>query len=152
MPNTEQNPTCKADITSLLAGPEHSIHRSGLVSGGLEWQPNSVGNDNLGSDAVSSSSYQDTSMVDTDRAGGHISNIVSDNPCGTGIKIRSRQMQNRPVNPNFGDHGIAPRRIRLQKRLQVGPVCLLKQASDESEVDNGLPAKLEEVRRGAVTL
>lgn len=151
MSNTEQNPTCKADITSLLAGPEHSIHRSGLVSGGLERQLNSVGNDNLGSDAVSSSSYQDTSMVNTYRAGGHISNIVSDNPFGTGIKIRSRQKQNPSVNPNFGDHGIAPRRIRLQKRLQVGPVCVLKQASDESEVDNGLSAKVE-VRRGAVTL
>lgn len=153
MSNIEQDPTFNADITSLSAGAEHGIHRFGLISGGLERQFNSVRNDGLGSDAVSSS-YQDTSMLNTDGAGGrHSSNIVSDNPSSTGIKIRIRsaQPQNSSFNPNFADHGTAPRRIRLQKKLQVGPVRCKWKISDESEVDNGFSAEVE-VRQRAVTL
>uniref|UniRef100_A0A5B7AHB0 NAC domain-containing protein n=1 Tax=Davidia involucrata TaxID=16924 RepID=A0A5B7AHB0_DAVIN len=40
---------------------------------------------------------------------------------GTGIRIRTRQPQN-PSAQNFATQGTAPRRIRLQKKLQVGPV------------------------------
>ncbi|KAI8028864.1 NAC domain-containing protein 91 [Camellia lanceoleosa] len=45
--------------------------------------------------------------------------VGNDNISGTGIRIRSRQVHNRPSAENFGVQGTAPRRIRLQKKLQV---------------------------------
>lgn len=132
----EQDPTVNPDIALQRAGAEHSIHRSGLIRGGLERPLNSVGNDDLGF-GTASSSYQETIMSNADRSGGQICSIISDNPSGTGIKIRSRQVQNPSGNPNFADHGSAPRRIRLQKKLQVGPVhCKLGRVSDQSEVED----------------
>lgn len=52
------------------------------------------------------------------------SNVVeSDNSnFGTGIKIRTRQPRNQESAGNVASQGNASRRIRLQKKLQIGPV------------------------------
>lgn len=60
-----------------------------------------------------------------------LNDVVNDDS-GTGIKIRSRQQQSLPSNENFvrqnvASQGKAPRRLRLQCKLQVGPVnCRIK--------------------------
>lgn len=41
---------------------------------------------------------------------------------GTGIRIRSRPARNDPSNMNPAIQGTAPRRIRLQRKIQVHPV------------------------------
>ena len=41
---------------------------------------------------------------------------------GTGIRIRVRQRDNQPIADNSWLQGTAPRRIRLQKKIQVGSV------------------------------
>lgn len=53
---------------------------------------------------------------------------------GTGIKIRHRNSQQAP-DQNTVAHGTAPRRLRLQKKLQLGPVqCRLPSESLSSEI------------------
>uniref|UniRef100_A0A5B6YH27 NAC domain-containing protein n=1 Tax=Davidia involucrata TaxID=16924 RepID=A0A5B6YH27_DAVIN len=49
---------------------------------------------------------------------------------GTGIKIRTRKLQNQPCNENFTTQGTAPRRIRLQMKLS--PVSVSCGQSDAS--------------------
>ncbi|KAG8381613.1 hypothetical protein BUALT_Bualt06G0139800 [Buddleja alternifolia] len=53
----------------------------------------------------------------------------------TGIKIRPRQSSSQASVQNPAVHGTAPRRIRLQKKFQVGPVqCGFPKESTESEI------------------
>ncbi|KAF7148146.1 hypothetical protein RHSIM_Rhsim03G0217000 [Rhododendron simsii] len=68
---------------------------------------------------------------------------------GTGIRIRPRENQNQPSNANSGLQGTAPRRIRLQKKLQVGPVSCgnfrdLSYKEENSEAKTPIVAKAEE--------
>jgi len=54
--------------------------------------------------------------------------------CETGIKIRTRQPQNQETVQNFATQGNATRRIRLQKKLQIGPVsCRFQKESNKDE-------------------
>lgn len=48
--------------------------------------------------------------------------VSSESASGTGIKLRTRQMHNQPDDMQSKPQGTAPRRIRLQKKLQAGPV------------------------------
>lgn len=52
------------------------------------------------------------------------SNVVesANSKFGTGIKIRTRQPRNQESAGNVASQGNASRRIRLQKKLQIGPV------------------------------
>ncbi|CAH9136881.1 unnamed protein product [Cuscuta epithymum] len=54
---------------------------------------------------------------------------------GPKIKFRSRQVQNQPGDhPQLAEQGTAHRRIRLQKKFQVGPVdCIRRRDSDQAE-------------------
>ncbi|GER46754.1 NAC domain containing protein 62 [Striga asiatica] len=54
------------------------------------------------------------------------------NGFGSGIAMITRRNFNQPTVQNLTDHGTAPKRIRLQKKLQVGPVyhSLHKKSSD----------------------
>lgn len=70
----------------------------------------------------------------------------------TGIRIRPREHQNQPSNANSGWQGTAPRRIRLQKKLQVGPVSCgnfgdLSHKEENSEAKTPIVAKVRFVRR-----
>ncbi|KAL3342391.1 hypothetical protein AABB24_026419 [Solanum stoloniferum] len=64
-------------------------------------------------------------------------NVVStESGSGTGIKLRTRQMHNQPDDTQFNQpddtqpQGTAHRRIRLQVKMQVGPVeCRMRSAS-----------------------
>nr|AAM47025.1 nam-like protein 1 [Petunia x hybrida] len=55
-------------------------------------------------------------------SGGYNNVVSSDSGSGTGIKLRTRQMQNQPDDRQSRMQGTANRRIRLQMKLQVGPV------------------------------
>ncbi|XP_058206312.1 NAC domain-containing protein 91-like isoform X2 [Rhododendron vialii] len=73
----------------------------------------------------------------------------NDDIFGTGIRIRAREHQNQPSNANSGWQGTAPRRIRLQKKLQVGPVSCgdfgdLSYKEENSEAKTPIVAKAEE--------
>ncbi|CAA0824727.1 NAC domain-containing protein 62 [Striga hermonthica] len=54
------------------------------------------------------------------------------NGSGSGVVLITRQNLNQPTVHNLTDHGTAPKRIRLQKKIQVGPVyrSLHKKSSD----------------------
>ncbi|KAI6697707.1 hypothetical protein NL676_017826 [Syzygium grande] len=51
---------------------------------------------------------------------------------GTGIRIRPRSSQNLQPQPQFdyGKQGSAPRRLRIQCKLQIGPVSCSRKSSD----------------------
>lgn len=73
----------------------------------------------------------------------------NDDIFGTGIRIRTREHHNQPSNANSGLQGTAPRRIRLQKKLQVGPVCYssfgdLSNKEENPEPKPPIRAKAEE--------
>nr|AGY49286.1 putative membrane bound NAC transcription factor 1 [Nicotiana benthamiana] len=57
-----------------------------------------------------------------EQSGGYNNVVGSDSGSGTGIKLRPRQMQNQSDDRQFRTQGTANRRIRLQVKLQVGPV------------------------------
>ncbi|XP_059628908.1 NAC domain-containing protein 14-like [Cornus florida] len=59
----------------------------------------------------------------------------------TGIKrgTRTRQLQNQPSAQKSAAYGTAPRRIRLQKNLQVGPVSCINLFSNSEENHDANP-------------
>lgn len=76
----------------------------------------------------------------------------NDNMFGTGIRIRTREHQNQPGDAHSGGQGTAPRRIRLQKKLHVGPVTCgnfgdLSYKEENSEAKTPIVAKVRSLRR-----
>ncbi|KAJ0796362.1 putative transcription factor NAM family [Helianthus annuus] len=65
--------------------------------------------------------------VDSEAAFASNSEHVSD----TGIKIRRRPTQSVANGPDFNAQGTAPRRIRFQKKLQIGPVITRSEEENE---------------------
>lgn len=64
--------------------------------------------------------------------GGDYSSTLGDATSGTGIIRRIRPIPDQTSAQNPASHGTAPRRIRLQKKLQIGPVeCRLPNESPE---------------------
>ncbi|XP_059628909.1 NAC domain-containing protein 91-like [Cornus florida] len=59
----------------------------------------------------------------------------------TGIKrkTRTRQLQNQPSTQKSAAYGTAPKRIRLQKKLQVGPVSCINLLSNSKENHDAKP-------------
>ncbi|XP_056159618.1 protein NTM1-like 9 isoform X2 [Syzygium oleosum] len=49
---------------------------------------------------------------------------------GTGIRIRPRSSQNLQPQFDYGKQGSAPRRLRIQCKLQIGPVSCSRKSSD----------------------
>ncbi|PHU23331.1 NAC domain-containing protein 86 [Capsicum chinense] len=60
--------------------------------------------------------------------------VSNDSGSGTGIKLRPRPMHNQPDDMQSRPQGTAPRRIRLQMKMQVGPVecCTRPDSSQEA--------------------
>lgn len=143
----EQDTSFKADITSQLPFKQQEAYRSGFSTGNQGRQLNVLGNEYLGynSTSASFSGYQVPDFLNAEGPGGCGTALVGDN--GTGIKIRSRQVQNPSGASSFVVQGSAPRRIRLQKKLQVGPVsCSMARGSVHSNTDNKGPSTELEVR------
>ncbi|CAA0813077.1 NAC domain-containing protein 14 [Striga hermonthica] len=70
---------------------------------------------------------------------------TGDRGSGTGIVIMARQNFNQPSVQNLADQGTAPRRIRLQKKFQVGPVqCSLPKESADGEITTREPDPSED--------
>ncbi|KAJ8536971.1 hypothetical protein K7X08_035372 [Anisodus acutangulus] len=68
-----------------------------------------------------------------EQSGGYNNVVSSDSGSGTGIKLRPRQMQNQPDDMQSRPQGTANRRIRLQMKMQVGPVeCRIRRQEAES--------------------
>lgn len=63
----------------------------------------------------------------------HTVGIANSNIVETGIRTRTRKPQSNPCREGFGMQGDAPRRLRLQYKLQVGPVRLQSCMPEEDE-------------------
>lgn len=75
-----------------------------------------------------SSGNQIPKIFNTVESGGSSNPVITDKTVGTGIKLRTRQNLSQASAINSTSQGSAPRRIRLQKKMQVGPVqCHLPQ-------------------------
>lgn len=77
---------------------------------------------------VQSSTHQ-TRSVNTVESFNNSNQPESGNVFATGIKIRTRQRQNQPVQL-VPAQGTAPRRMRLQKKFQIGPVACVRPVTD----------------------
>eukprot|EP00257_Ricinus_communis_P017611 XP_015576086.1 NAC domain-containing protein 62 [Ricinus communis] len=60
--------------------------------------------------------------------------IGSSESPGTGIRIRARNAQNLPIFSNSATQGLASRRLRLQCKLQVQPLCFGEISIDGSSI------------------
>lgn len=73
-------------------------------------------------------------LSNIEEAGGY-SPAVRDTTSGTGIILRNRQSSNHSTLHSGVAQGTAPRRIRLQKKFQLGPVqCGLPKESTDSKI------------------
>ncbi|KAK2972804.1 hypothetical protein RJ640_028332 [Escallonia rubra] len=71
--------------------------------------------------------------------------VAGDDPIGTGITIRPRQLRNQATAQNISVHGTAPQRIRLQTKLHIG-VCRPKDFSYTEENFEVKPTVAEAVK------
>lgn len=136
--------------TLQMANMEQDAHRADVSIDNQERKLNSAGNNQFGHNAYpavfSGSVVPDFS---TEVSGVHNNGTGTDSTSGTGIKLRSRQSQNLSSNSTFADHGIAPRRLRLQKKLQIGPVqCSLHGESVCTEENHDGQSAATEVLQG----
>ena len=60
---------------------------------------------------------------------------------GTGIRIRPRSSQNLQPQFDYGKQGSAPRRLRIQCKLQIGPVSCSRKSSDFMSGDEAKKSK-----------
>ncbi|XP_052186356.1 protein NTM1-like 9 [Diospyros lotus] len=68
---------------------------------------------------------------------------------GTGIKLRTRQVHNQPSGKNCWPQGNAPRRIRLQRKFQVGSSCFSNKRVLSSKKQNHEMKPVEDKNEGA---
>ncbi|XP_057479433.1 NAC domain-containing protein 14-like isoform X2 [Actinidia eriantha] len=97
--------------------------------------------------AVSSASNQSDDLFNSPEEISSINNDVGDADSfgtGTGIRIRVRQRDNQPSAETSWLQGTAPRRIRLQKKIQVGSV-LCGSCKEENHEAKPIVAKAEGV-------
>lgn len=78
--------------------------------------------ESLKQDVFSSGSTADQSYNCYNKLNNHMDAIGNNDIAGTGIRIRTRQLQSNLKNDGLFTQGTAPRRLRLQCKLQVGPV------------------------------
>ncbi|KAK9274596.1 hypothetical protein L1049_021845 [Liquidambar formosana] len=62
---------------------------------------------------------------------------------GTGIKIRTRQTQDRPSDDNFEPQGTARRRIRLQMKVSPGKLRDTSSSEEEHEAQSTITEAIE---------
>lgn len=74
------------------------------------------------------------------------SDAVSSEDIGTGIRIRSHQARLQSSEQGFLTQGIAPKRINLQKKLQLRSTCSLPKGFSYSEENSKVKPSVSEVR------
>ncbi|XP_027159677.1 NAC domain-containing protein 14-like isoform X1 [Coffea eugenioides] len=133
--------------TLQMANMEQDAHRADVSIDNQEGKLNLAGNNHLGHNAYAAvfNGSVVPDFLSTEVPGVHNNDTGTDSTSGTGIKLRSRQFQNFSNNPTFAAHGIAPRRLRLQNKLQIGPVqcSLLRESVCTEENDDGQSAVTE---------
>ena len=133
--------------TLQMANMEQDAHRADVSIDNHEGKLNLAGNNHLGHNAYAAvfNGSVVPDFLSTEVPGVHNNDTGTDSTSGTGIKLRSRQFQNFSNNPTFAAHGIAPRRLRLQNKLQIGPVqcSLLRESVCTEEIDDGQSAVTE---------
>ncbi|KAK4786661.1 hypothetical protein SAY86_010494 [Trapa natans] len=118
-----------------LCGPED---HGGLNMDDLNWdEPSLAGGSNILSSQLANDQNNRAShmKVSEDPNGSNDRDIFA-----TGIRIRARTLQVPPTLPNQNSQGTAIRRMRLQCKLQIGPVICTAQSmmcsNDEAEESN----------------
>lgn len=136
--NIKQESPFQSEVSFEMPGIEQDGHSS-YVSSGYDER-------NLGSATNFSELPNDFSTVSSGNHITHIANVgnsglyspaVENSANGTGIIIRKRLIPNQSTVQNSAalENGTAPRRIRLQKKLQVGPVqCVLPKVAANSKI------------------
>lgn len=129
MENIKQESPLQSEVTSEMAGVQQYSHNSKFSSDyneGFAFNSYGVPND----PAV----YAGNHIPYLSNVGGDGGYNPAVNSSGTGITIRTRQNLNQNVQET-AKHGTAPRRIRLQKKFQVGPVqCNLPKESTDTKL------------------
>lgn len=131
--NIKQESPFQSEVSFEMLGTEHDGHSSYVSSGydqrNVGYATNFGG---LPNDFSTLSSVNHITHISNVENSGLSSPAVEDCASGTGIIIRKRQIPNQSTVQSSAPHGTAPRRIRLQKKLQVGPVqcCLPKESTN----------------------
>ncbi|KAH6813603.1 hypothetical protein C2S51_022621 [Perilla frutescens var. frutescens] len=121
--NIKQESPFQSEVTSEMPGIERG-GRSSYGSHGYDQR-------NLGFTANFCGLPNDFTTVSSGNHIGHMSNVeksglyrpaAKDSTSGTGIVIRRREVPTDSTMQNTAAHGTASKRIRLQKKLQVGPI------------------------------
>lgn len=107
------------DAYSMPQISDQSAHRTSYLTNSSYLEPKSL----LGF----SDDNQIPKIFNTVESGGSSNPVTTER---TGIKLRSRQNLNQASAINSAAQGSAPRRIRLQKKMQVGPVQCRLQSED----------------------
>lgn len=124
--NIKQESPFQSEVSFEMPGIEQDGHSS-YVSSGYDQR-------NLGYATSFGGLPNDFSTLSSGNHITHVSN-VENSTSGTGIIIRKRQIPNQSTVQSSAPHGTAPRRIRLQKKLQVGPVqCGLPKESTNPKI------------------
>ncbi|KAK6155455.1 hypothetical protein DH2020_009703 [Rehmannia glutinosa] len=125
--NKKQESPFQSEVTSDMASEGQSAHISPF-SNDYDYRNLGFDNNSYGAPKVFtnvSADHQMPNMSNIEKTGDY-SRAVGDSTSGTGIILRTRQNSNQPSIQNPAAHGTAPRRIRFQKKLQLGPVqCVL---------------------------
>lgn len=134
--NIKQESPFQSEVTSDMAAVQQSVNNSHFGNNyghrSLDFANNSfkVPNDFT----TVSASNQIPYLSNIEEAGAYRP-ALGDATSGPGIKIRTRQIPNQSSIQNSVAQGTAPRRIRLQKKFQIGPVeCRLPNESTDSKI------------------
>ncbi|KAL3524485.1 hypothetical protein ACH5RR_017319 [Cinchona calisaya] len=120
--NIEQEDLVQQDVALQMATIEQDTCRTDFSSDNQEKKLNLVEKSIIGPDmypGVFNVNLVPNSLKDNLQ---HSSVTGGDSASGDGVIIRTRPVQNSSSDPKFTARGTAPRRFRLQKKLQIGPV------------------------------
>ncbi|KAL0400514.1 UNVERIFIED_CONTAM: NAC domain-containing protein 14 [Sesamum latifolium] len=134
--NIKQESPFQSEVTSDMAAVQPSVNNSHFGNnyghGSLDFANNSF---KLPNDFTTVSASNQIPYLSNIEEAGAYRPAVGDAISGTGIKIRPRQIPNQVSIQNSVAQGTAPRRIRLQKKFQIGPVeCRLPNESTDSKI------------------
>lgn len=143
--NIKQESPFQSEVSSEMPAFEQDSHNS-YTSNGYD-QRNLVSANNfsgLQNDFTTFSSGNPIGQMPQVENASFYRPAVNDTTSGTGIVIRQRQMPIQSIVQNTEMHGTAPRRIRLQMKLQVGSVqCSLpKEPTNLETTQEGNPAQV----------
>lgn len=151
--NIEQESLFQQNVTWQMASMEQDAYKTDFIIDNQETKLNLADQSIIGPDgypAVFNGNLVPKTLEDDLQ---HSGAACGDSASGTGIKRRTRQVQNCASDPKSTAHGTAPRRIRLQKKLQIGPVlCSLVREPICSEDNHQKQSAVTEVGSFAAVL